>query len=150
MQSSVTMVWRVSWSGSVFSVDGIYGAMNKDTVKEALRFCIVGAVATAIHYGVYFLLQFSLDVNAAYTAGYVVSFIFNYILSARFTFRKKTSVKNGIGFGGAHLVNYFLQVSLLNIFLWLGISRPLAPVPVYCIAIPVNFLMVRFVFVRKR
>ena len=120
MQSSVTMVWRVSWSGSVFSVDGIYGAMKKDTVKEALRFCIVGAVATAIHYGVYFLLQFSLD------------------------------VKNGIGFGGAHLVNYFLQVSLLNIFLWLGISRPLAPVPVYCIAIPVNFLMVRFVFVRKR
>ena len=124
--------------------------MKKDTVKEALWFCIVGAVATAIHYGVYFLLQFSLDVNAAYTAGYVVSFIYNYILSARFTFRKKTSVKNGIGFGGAHLVNYFLQVSLLNIFLWLGISRPLAPVPVYCIAIPVNFLMVRFVFVRKR
>ena len=60
----------------------------------------------------------------------------NYLLSAKFTFRKKKSVKNGFGFGGAHLFNYFLQIGLLNLFLWLGVSKELAPVPVYCIAIP--------------
>ena len=103
----------------------------------------------AIHYGIYYVLQLGIDVNVAYTAGYVVSFIFNYILSARFTFRKKTSVKNGLGFGGAHVINYLLQVCLLNIFLCLGISRSFAPVPVYCIAIPVNFMMVRYVFGRR-
>lgn len=123
--------------------------MNKDIITEVLRFGIVGAVATAIHYVVYRLLELSIDVNVAYTTGYIVSFIFNYILSARFTFRKKTSVRNGLGFGGAHIVNYLLQVTLLNIFLCLGIDRSLAPLPVYCIAIPVNFIMVRFVFIKR-
>ena len=122
---------------------------DKKQAGEALRFVIVGALATAIHYGIYYVLQLGIDVNVAYTAGYVVSFIFNYILSARFTFRKKTSVKNGLGFGGAHVINYLLQVCLLNIFLCLGISRSFAPVPVYCISIPVNFMMVRYVFGRR-
>lgn len=120
--------------------------MERHTINEIFRFGIVGAVATAIHYGVYWFLQLRVDVNAAYTAGYIISFIFNYIFSARFTFRKKTSVKNGIGFVVAHIINYILQVTLLNIFLWLGFSRSVAPFPVYCIAIPVNFIMVRFVF----
>ena len=82
----------------------------------------------------------------AYTLGYFISFVFNYVLSARFTFRKKKSVKNGIGFGGAHLFNYLLQICLLNLFIYLGVSKTLAPVPVYCIAIPTNFIIVRFVF----
>lgn len=124
--------------------------MDRNSINEILRFGIVGFVATVIHYGVYLLLQLRIDVNVAYTTGYFVSFIVNYILSARFTFRKKTTVKNGIGFIGAHVVNYLVHVSLLNLFLWLGISRALAPIPVYCIAIPINFMMVRFVFVSRR
>jgi len=31
----------------------------------------------------------------------------------------------------------------------MGIPKPLAPIPVFAIAIPVNFLLVRFVFKRK-
>lgn len=124
--------------------------MDRNSINEILRFGIVGFVATVIHYGVYLLLQLRIDVNVAYTTGYFVSFIVNYILSARFTFRKKATVKNGIGFIGAHVVNYLVHVSLLNLFLWLGISRALAPIPVYSIAIPINFMMVRFVFVSRR
>lgn len=111
-----------------------------------MRFGVVGVVATALHYGIYWLLHDLMNVNVAYTLGYFISFVFNYVLSARFTFRKKKSVKNGIGFGGAHLFNYLLQICLLNFFIWLGVSKALAPVPVYCIAIPTNFLIVRFVF----
>jgi putative flippase GtrA len=39
---------------------------------------------------------------------------------------------------------------LLNLFLWLGMSNELAPLPVFAIAIPVNFLLVRFVFKHKK
>lgn len=124
--------------------------MEKKTFKEVLRFGIVGAIATAIHYGVYMLLRLHIDINAAYTTGYVISFVVNYFLSARFTFKKKASVGNGIGFVCAHTVNYLLQVGLLNIFIWFGVDSSLAPLPVYGIAIPVNFLMVRFVFGRSR
>ena len=119
---------------------------SRETFFELVRFGAVGVVATALHYGVYWLLHGMMDVNVAYTLGYLVSFVANYVLSARFTFRKKRSVKNGLGFACAHLFNYLLQISLLNFFIWLGVSKVLAPVPVYCVAIPTNFLIVRFVF----
>lgn len=113
---------------------------------EVLRFCIVGVIATAIHYGVYWLLQRYINVNVAYTIGYVVSFVVNYLLSARYTFRQRTSARNGAGFVAAHACNYCIQIILLNMFLWLGLSRAVAPIGVYAIAVPINFLMVRFVF----
>ena len=73
-------------------------------------------------------------------------FIFNYYMSAYYIFRKKTSAKNGAGFSLAHIVNYLLQMVLLNFFIWIGMSAELAPVGVYAVSIPVNFLLVRFVF----
>lgn len=122
--------------------------LKRGTVNEIIRFGIVGALATGIHYGVYWLLNGIINLNLAYTVGYFVSFVVNYILSAQFTFRKRKSVKNGFGFCGAHLFNYLLQMGLLNLFIWLGFSKSLAPVPVYCVAIPTNFIIVRFVFRR--
>lgn len=120
--------------------------VRKGTIGEVIRFGIVGVVATAIHYAVYWLLQHWMDVNVAYTIGYLLSFLVNYYLSARFTFREKTSKSNGAGFIAAHLFNYCLQILLLNLFLWVGFSRTLAPLGVYAIAVPTNFLIVRFVF----
>ena len=121
----------------------------KQTFGEMARFAIVGVVATAIHYLIYWLLQRVINVNVAYTIGYLISFLANYILSARFTFRKKATASNGIGFAGAHMCNYLLRMVLLNLFLWIGVSKQWAPLPVYCIAVPVNFLLVRLVFSRR-
>ena len=116
---------------------------------EFIRFVMVGILATALHYGIYFLLQRFINVNIAYTLGYALSFIANFYLTAYFTFGKKPSWSKAFGFGGAHLFNYLLHIGLLNTCLWLGLSKTLAPIPVFAIAIPVNFLLVRFVFKRK-
>jgi putative flippase GtrA len=118
----------------------------KEAIGEIVRFSVVGVLVTAIHYVVYWLLQLVVNVNIAWTAGYIVGFVVNYYLSAYYIFREKTSVENGAGFGGAHLVNYFLQMVLLNFFIWLGFSATMAPIGVYAVSIPVNFLLVRFVF----
>ena len=120
--------------------------IQKETAFEIVRFGIVGVLSTALHYGIYWVLQHWINVNIAYTIGYVLSFLVNYYLSAHFTFKAKTSAKNGIGFGGAHLVNYLLHIVLFNFFLWIGLSRELAPIAVLAIAVPANFVMVRFVF----
>lgn len=120
--------------------------ITKKTLFEIVRFGIVGVIATVLHYVIYWVLQHWINVNVAYTIGYFLSFIANYFLSAMFTFREKTTRRNGIGFAGAHLFNYFFQIVLLNIFLWLGLSKTLAPLPVYCIVVPVNFILVRTVF----
>lgn len=118
-------------------------------LPEFIRFVLVGILATALHYGIYFLLQWVINVNIAYTLGYAFSFIVNFYLTAYFTFGKKPSWGKAFGFGGAHLVNYLLHIGLLNFFLWVGLSKPFAPIPVFAIAIPVNFVLVRFVFKRK-
>ncbi len=120
--------------------------LNKEAIGEMIRFSVVGVLVTVIHYVVYWLLQLVVNVNIAWTLGYVAGFVFNYYMSARYIFREKASLENGAGFGGAHVVNYLLQMGLLNLFLALGWSAEMAPVGVYAISIPVNFLLVRFVF----
>ena len=119
---------------------------KKETIGEFLRFGITGVISTAVHYAIYWVLQHWVNVNVAYTVGYVLSFLMNYWMTAHFTFKERTSGKNAVGFGGAHLVNYCLHIVLLNFFLWLGLSRELAPLGVYAIAIPTNFVLVRYVF----
>lgn len=113
------------------------------------RFLLVGGLATALHYCLYCLLQCFIEVNVAYTIGYLLSFVANFYLTAYFTFGRRPSWRRAFGFGGAHAVNYLLHLSLLNLFLWVGLPSVWAPLPVFAIAVPVNFLLVRFVFRRE-
>lgn len=110
--------------------------------------------------------------SLTYSLGYGVSFLGNYLASLRWTFRTKGSVGKGAGFALSHAVNYALHVLLLNIFLWLGVGQilvrlfttytpalvqmvpllnsadALLPLPIFCVVVPINFLMVRFFLTR--
>lgn len=121
----------------------------RKTFGELVRFGIVGVVATVVHYGIYRGLMTYMAANIAYTTGYLLSFVCNYILSSCFTFRSRASLGNGVGFGAAHVVNYILQMLLLNVYIRFGIPEDVAPFPVYAVAVPVNFMLVRLVFTRK-
>ena len=101
---------------------------RRQQIGEVLRFVIVGVAATLLQYGIYSALillirsdasaaQAQLFSTAAMTVGYAISFVFNFVASTRYT---------------------------LNLFLWLGMSRQLAPVPMFGICVPINFLLVRF------
>lgn len=114
--------------------------------QEIIRFCIVGTLATGIHYGIYLLLNRFIVVWLAYTIGYAISFICNFYLTSVFTFQLKATIKKGIGFIVCHLINYILHLFFLAFFIWVGVEKNYAPIPVYLIVIPVNFLLVRFVF----
>jgi putative flippase GtrA len=128
---------------------------NRESIGEIVRFGIVGTLATLLQYGIYLLLvwllphdlsqaQSQLWSSVSMTIGYVLSFIFNFFASTRFTFRVKASARKGAGFLFSHVVNYLLQMLTLNLFLYLGMSRAWAPVPMFCICVPVNFILVRF------
>ena len=116
--------------------------------KEIIRFGIVGLIATAIHYGVYLLCQTFLNANLAYTIGWIVSLCCNFYLSSRFTFRTHMSSYRAGGFAVSHAVNYLMHMGLFNLFLWIGIDQVYAPLLVYCIVIPINFILVKFVFTK--
>ncbi len=119
-------------------------------VRELIRFAVVGVIVTTLHYGIYYFLKAITNVNIAYAAGYIISFIVNFYLTSYFTFGTAPSWKKLLGMGGAHLINFLLHMTLLNIFLYMGFSKTWAPVPVFAIVIPVNFLLVRFVFKHKK
>ena len=128
---------------------------RRTQLGEIARFGIVGLTATLLQYAIYWLLiqLVSDDLTATrqyvwssvtMTVGYVVSFVFNFFASTRFTFRVKANAKKGAGFLFSHVVNYLLQMLTLNLFLWLGVPKTLAPIPMFCVCVPVNFLLVRF------
>lgn len=118
--------------------------------QEIIRFCIVGTLATGIHYGIYLLLNKFILVWLAYSIGYAISFVFNFYLTSVFTFKEKATVRKGIGFVFSHLVNYLLHIFFLSLFIWMGVGENYAPIFVYLIVIPINFLLVRFVFKSKK
>ena len=124
----------------------IRNIFTKKTIIEIFRFAIVGAIATVIHYAIYYFLQKFININIAYTIGYATSFICNFFLTAVFTFRSSPTASKGLGFGISHIINYLLQIGFLNLFIIVGVDVKFAPFPVYAISIPINFLMVRWVF----
>lgn len=118
--------------------------------QEIIRFCLVGTLATGIHYGIYLLLNQFVLVWLAYSIGYAISFVFNFYMTSVFTFREKATVRKGIGFVFSHLVNYLLHIFFLSLFIWVGVQENYAPILVYLIVIPINFLLVRFMFKSKK
>lgn len=117
--------------------------LDKKQIGEIIRFGIVGVLATIIQYLVYVMLYNFIGTNIAFTLGYVVSLIFNFILSNYFTFKTNPNKEKGVKFLLAHGFNYGLQMVLLNLFNMVGVHKAISPFLVYCISIPVNFLLVR-------
>jgi putative flippase GtrA len=116
---------------------------------EFFKFGIVGGVATGLHYLIYYLLLTVTNYSIAFTIGYSLSMLVNFLLTTYFTFGVKPTLKKGLGFAFSHLINYMLQISFLHLFIALKISEELAPVPVFALCIPINFLLVRFFVKRK-
>jgi len=113
--------------------------------KRFIRFSIVGIIAWLLLYAVYYLFLNLLGHTVSYSVGYIVSFIVNYLLTVKFTFEVEASSQNVIGFIFCHVINWLLQLLLLNLFIYMGMSDKITPIPVMVISVPVNFLMVRFV-----
>lgn len=116
---------------------------------QAGRFVVVGAIATLVHYGIYYVLCIWLPVWLAYTIGYGLSFLLNFYLTARYTFRTPPSWTRLAGMSGAHIVNYLVQLGLLTLYIRLGVDHRWAPLGVYAVAVPLNFVLVRYVFIHR-
>lgn len=133
-------------------IEIIKSVIKHPKTHEFIRFCVVGVIATALHYGLYLLLIHVLSIdshlwtNAAYTIGYIVSWFCNLWLTAHFTFKTEVTAKRGIGFAISHAINYGLHIVFLNLFLYIGFTEQWAPIPTYCCVIPINFILVRIVF----
>lgn len=128
---------------------------------QFIRFCINGCIAVANQYVVYCLLLWLMNAgdasgwdsltgkaNIAYAVSYLVSFCINFIITSYWTFHSRPSWKRLTGFGSSHLVNFFVQLAFLNLYLWLGIPEKIAAIMAMGSAVPINFAMLHFVYRR--
>ena len=113
------------------------------------RFGITGSVSSLIHYASYCLALLWLGVTTSYTIGYLIGLLCNYALTTYFTFHRRPSRSNAIGFVGSHIINYLLEIGLLELFLLIGLNEWIAPIAVMVIVVPINFLLLRYVFVHS-
>ena len=123
---------------------------RKQELWRIVRFGITGTLSTLLHYGVYLLVLMWTVPAVAYTVGYGVGLCFNYVMTTFFTFRKAPSKRNAAGFVVSHVVNYLLELSVLYLFLWMGMDERLAGILTLIVVVPINFLILRFVFVRNK
>lgn len=116
-------------------------------ISEIIRFGIVGLLATGLQYGIYVVFVDAVKVKAVPSTliSYAISFIANFFLSSYFTFQTRPDARKGIGFTLSHLVNMGLQTGLVAIFQQI-VGKTLALLPALGICIPVNYLLVRYVF----
>lgn len=118
-------------------------------VRELIRFCLVGGTVTLLQYLLYFLLVGTINHNISLVVSYGLSMCLNFFLTAYFTFRVKPSVRRGKGFIASHAFNLTLQFLLLNFFVWMGLGKQFALIPVLSICVPINFLLVRLSMLYK-
>ncbi len=115
-----------------------------------MRFGVTGSLSTGLHYCAYLLALLVFNATISYTIGYGVGLVFNYFMTTRFTFKKQSSKKNAAGFLGSHIINYLLEIGLLNLLMHFAIGKQLAGIMTLVMIVPINFLLLRFVFVKLK
>lgn len=162
--------------GAADTVKGLWARFGSQFVRFFVVGVGATLVHWAVYVGLNSLFGITQADTRAYmttfSIGYIVSFVGNYIVSLRWTFKTKGSGKKGLGFAFSHLVNWGMQSGLLRLLLWLGLGTWLSGLaaellpalaeafprladpttlvlfPVYCIVVPMNFLLVRYFLTR--
>ena len=138
-----------------------------DTARSAVRFTIVGLIGTLVQYALYDALLWLFDrwmggvnnwlTNLAFVTAFFIEMTANYFFTTYYTFRSRPSWKNVSGFAGSRVVNFLIQMGLLNLLLlilrhwedaidtdrWAGLAAIL-------IAGVVNYFLLRLIFRKKK
>ena len=115
--------------------------------QEFMRFCVVGAVCTALDMALFYLLRIIVPYQAALVGGYVISLVVNYMLTIRWTFRTRSTMGNAIGIVSAHLFNLFVvRMGLMHVFTSVcQLSDDVAFIPTLIISMITNFVIIKVV-----
>lgn len=119
--------------------------------KEVLLWVIGGGINTAITYGLYLLLKIYISYRVAFSASYIVGIIFAYYYNSLVVFKSPLSFKKFIQFPVVYLVQYLLNLGLLEVFVQvLRVNTTVAPIFVLIIVTPVTYLLSKVILKEKR
>lgn len=92
--------------------------------NEAIRYCLVGGVNTAITAAVIFgLTVFGFGLYSSNASGYVVGILFSYFLNTYFTFSSKASLCRLTKFITCCLVCYIINIIAMKLAMLIGVEN---------------------------
>jgi putative flippase GtrA len=113
---------------------------------EFFRFVIGGFINTGVTYVLFLLLQQVMPYQIAYTLVYLIGILFSYWLNSRFVFRQAMTVQKAVQYPIVYVVQYVMGIVLMSILVEvLAVSPALAAPLVIIAAIPVTFVLSRFI-----
>ena len=110
-----------------------------------IRFCLVGALATAVDACLFYLLRLWLPYLVAMMMSYTSSLCLNIVLTLLWTFNVSINIRNAVCVAGAHLFNLFVVRFGLMVFFvgTLHIDDTVAFLPTLGISVLTNFLIIK-------
>ena len=116
-----------------------------------LRFVAVGAINTALTYGLYVALVHFIHYQFAYALAYAAGLVLQFLLHSRFVFRVPLRLANLFGYPPIHMLLYGLGAALLHALVeWIGIGTRVAPLLVIAVSVPLSFALTRAWLVRGK
>lgn len=112
------------------------------------RFVISGGLNTAITYGIYLVLLQLMSYRISYTIAYLSGIAISYALNRSFVFRSHHGLRSILLFPLVYVAQY--SFGLLLLWLWIevaGLSDKVAPLVVVAVALPLTYVLSRFVFI---
>ncbi|MFK8015722.1 MAG: GtrA family protein [Gammaproteobacteria bacterium] len=94
--------------------------------RQFARFCMTGAISTAIYYGLYLLMLPLLPAVGAYAVGYSAGVAFNLCMHMLITFRTGFHWRLLFGFLLVYLVSMAIGALVLRALVGLGVSVQIA------------------------
>ncbi|MFZ2314363.1 MAG: GtrA family protein [Gammaproteobacteria bacterium] len=105
-------------------------------------YLVGGCFNTAVTYAIYFSLLHFFPYYTAYTITYIVGILISYYINSVFVFNNSLSLKKMMQFPSVYLVQYFLGVASLYIFVdQMRINANAALLLVIIISVPITYLL---------
>lgn len=127
--------------------------------RSVVRFVLVGTICTGIHFGVYYLLldvfqrnwpDIGILTSVAFALGYFVEMIISYLLTSYYTFKTRPTLKNASGFVLGRMMNFIIQLVLLNLLGLMQISDGWAGIIAILLAGVLNYFVIRLFYKKKK
>lgn len=115
-----------------------------------IRFGMVGAVNTAVYYGLYLLLHLAMPYLVAHVIAFVLAMIGSYFLNCYFTFRTRPTWRKFLLFPLSNITNFVItSVGLYVLVSVFHLSERFSPLIAAAVAIPITFVVAQLILVGR-
>ncbi|NIJ12830.1 putative flippase GtrA [Saccharomonospora amisosensis] len=124
---------------------------SRTLLRRLARYGMVGAVNTAVYYGLYQVLRPGMPYLLAHVLAIAVTIVVSYFLNCRFTFRTRPSLRTFLLFPLSQLTNFAVSTVVLYLFVdWFQVTHRIAPLVASLSAVPASFAVAQLVLAGRR